>query len=192
MTSDPPVADPTPDRPQRMTPVRDGRGRYLRTSASEARDIQAMRLRDQGRTWRHIAETLGYAHASDALKAVHALRASVVEPAVAQHRAEMLAQLDELTARAVAILDATHLLVQRGEVVTGPDGEPMRDSGPVLRALAEVRALIGARADLVGAKAPVKVAAASVGLAELAAAMEEYEAEVRLSAGVAFPDLLGG
>lgn len=145
---------------------RDGRGKWIKGHESVERDLEAMRLRNQSWTWQRISDHLGYGDEANVRRAVKAMRAQIVEPAVAEYRAEIVAQLDELMEEARQVLDTTHYVFHQGAAVRVPaadgdtdagDGALVVDTGPTLRAIAELRALLDKKADVIGAKAPVRV-----------------------------------
>jgi hypothetical protein len=117
-----------------------GDGRYIRTDDSVRRDAQAAGLRSQGRTFQQIADALGYCDKGAAWRGVRrARRDAVIEPVTKLIEAES-AELDELYARALEILDRHHITVQQGRVVTMLDRDtgqevPVPDDGPKLQAL---------------------------------------------------------
>ena len=118
----------------------DGRGHYVRTLDSAKRDAAAAELRGQGRPYQQIADDLGYGNRGNAWRAVQNARADVARAPVAKLVQIETEQLDELYARALEILDTTHITVQQGRVVTMLDREtntevPIPDSGPKLAAL---------------------------------------------------------
>ena len=155
------------DRPGSEVQPRDGKGKWIKGQDSTERDTEAARLRARSWTWQRISDHLGYGDEANVRRAVRKLREGIVEPAVAEYRAEIVAQLEELMERAQQVLDTTHYVFQQGAAVRMPgtvedgadkgDGSLVEDTGPTLRAIAELRALLDKKADVVGAKAPVKV-----------------------------------
>jgi hypothetical protein len=117
-----------------------GDGRYIRTDDSVRRDAQAAGLRSQGKTFQQIADTLGYSDKGSAWRGIQrARRDAVIEPVTRLIEVEA-AELDELYARALEILDRHHITVQQGRVVTMLDVDsgrevPIPDDGPKLQAL---------------------------------------------------------
>ncbi len=117
-----------------------GNGRWVRTDASVERDAKASALRSRGKSYEQIATELGYADKGGAWRGVRrARRDAVIEPVTQLIETES-AELDELYAQALAILDRHHITVQQGRVVTMLDVEtnrevPIPDDGPKLQAL---------------------------------------------------------
>lgn len=163
-------ADDDPYAGQRR--AHNGAGRFERTMETAQRDAAAADLRAQGRTYQRIADELGWNDKSDARKAVlRAMREVVREPGEAVLYFELerldaeLARLDALESKVRAVLDARHITVSNGRVISHPDtGRPMEDDGPVLQAadrllkIEEARRRNGERrAKLTGIEAAVKI-----------------------------------
>ncbi|MGW8326487.1 hypothetical protein ACWGLE_01125 [Streptomyces sp. NPDC055897] len=118
----------------------EGNGQFVRTDDTARRDAQAAALRSEGKTFEHIATTLGYADKGCAWRGVRrARRDAAIEPVTRLVEVEST-ELDELYARALEILDRHHITVQQGRVVTMLDVDtgreaPIPDDGPHLQAL---------------------------------------------------------
>lgn len=69
-------------------------------------------------------------------------------------------RFDEIRRRLFAILASKHYVLNKGEIVNGPDGEPLQDSAPVLAALAQLRALEDQVAKLHGTYSSEKITVA--------------------------------
>lgn len=136
-------------------PRSEGTGRWIRTAEGVERDKLCVEMRQAGRTWQTIADTLGYSDRSTAQRGYKTAMAEVPGPDVAAIRQEMLDQLDHLQEKAMAVLEAKHIRINDGEVVYA-DGEQVIDDAPVLRAADTIRALMDRRAKLLGLDAPVK------------------------------------
>ena len=150
------AADGTPERP------RTANGQYAYTPEAAARDAHAAELRAQGWTSQQIADELGYSHRRTAQLAIrHALREIVKGPAeklLAIH----MERLETLYDAAVEVLEADHVVVSHGRVVTMPDPEtgeekPLVDHAPKLAAIREARATLDSFWTLTGMKKPAKV-----------------------------------
>lgn len=141
-------------------PPRGGNGKFVRSLDTAERDGKAAAMRARGASLQQIADALGYADKSHARQGItRALDATLREPA-GELRAVLSDRLDTLTRKAWLILESDHWLVSNtGKIVAGPDGQPMRDSGPALAAIRELRALADQIAKLHGANAPVQVQA---------------------------------
>jgi hypothetical protein len=135
---------------------RDGRGRYIRTIADARRDAQAAELRAQGRTYRQIAEEMGYSSKGDAWRACARATASVLREPAERMIAVESARLDDLYARAQEIADRRHLAHSNGRVVE-LGGVPLEDDGPILAALREMRQIAESYRKLHGLDQPGKV-----------------------------------
>lgn len=137
---------------------RDGNGRFVEWPDTAERDAEAFRLRARGRTLKEIAEQLGYHDRSHVRKALERRTTAVLGPAVAEYRQEMDDQLDELYRAAMAVMEAKHLRINNGEVVTA-DGVAVEDDAPVLRAIETMLKVHERRARLHGLDAPQRVQA---------------------------------
>lgn len=142
---------------------RDGRGNWVRTQAGRERDLIALEMRSAGRTWRVIADTLGYTDESNARRGVYTILAETQAPTVNEARAEMVAQIDQLYGEAMKVLEARHLRINNGELVQVEDENgqlvPVEDDAPVLRAIDTINQLMTQKARLLGLNAPAKIQA---------------------------------
>lgn len=138
--------------------ARDTRGHYIRTPETAERDARAAQLRAEGRTFQQIADELGYSDKKSAHDAVRrALREIVKGPAeklIALH----VERLETLYEKALEVLDADHVVVSHGKVITGMDGEPLVDNGPKLAAIREARSTMESFRKLMGLDQPTQVA----------------------------------
>jgi hypothetical protein len=115
--------------------ARDGKGRYIRTPETAARDARAAQLRAEGWKLQDIANELGYTDKSNARQAIQrALREIVQGPAEALIQQEA-ARLDSLYEEALDVLHRDHVMVSHGHIVKGEDGNPLPDHGPKLAAI---------------------------------------------------------
>jgi len=83
-----------------------------------------------------------------------------------------LERLDAASNVVLTILEANHILVADGRVIT-VDGMPLPDSGPVLAAVKEWRAISESRRKLLGLDAPTKANVTHVTVTEVDAAIAE-------------------
>lgn len=140
--------------------ARNGRGRFVRTVDTAARDAEACRLRTLGLTYEQIASQLGFSDRSNARSAVErGLVAIVAEPAEELRTLE-LARLDELTQRAWGILD---------------DEPP----GVALQAIDRILKIQERRAKLLGLDAPTRVEAQVQETTQQDIELQELIAEAR-------------
>eukprot|EP00918_Siedleckia_nematoides_P107127 GHVU01233574.1.p2 GENE.GHVU01233574.1~~GHVU01233574.1.p2 ORF type:complete len:186 (+),score=40.33 GHVU01233574.1:527-1084(+) len=95
-----------------------------------------------------------------------------------QYIALELERLDAAQQVVVAVLEANHMLVSDGRVVT-VDGSPLPDSGPVLAAVRELRMISESRRKLLGLDAPAKATVTHAN-ADVDAAVEELAREMAL------------
>lgn len=131
--------------------------RYVRRPETAERYAAAARLRAQGRTYQQIADELGFPSRGAAHDAVsRALHAIVATDAEAL-RAREAERLDGLYEEALAVLERTHYAHSHGQLVTGPDGEPLHDPSPHLAAIREMRQIRESFRKLHGLDAPARV-----------------------------------
>jgi hypothetical protein len=141
-TDDPAPADPDKGpapEPHSDDRQRNGRGSFERSMTTVQRDARAAELRAQRLTYAQIGEQLGIDKGS-AWRAVQAAKADVARPAVEKLIAAESGQLDDLYVMALEVIEANHVVVSHGKVVTMLDPEsgeekPLKDSGPKLQAI---------------------------------------------------------
>lgn len=121
---------------------------------SRHRRAEVVRLRRTGMTFEAIGEQLGITKQA-AHKLWHKTMKDIPVAEVETYRTEQRMRLDALLQRANEILDAPHVVVQHGKVVMY-DGEPLRDRGPELDAIAAILKVEERRAKLDGLDTPVK------------------------------------
>lgn len=132
-------------------------GRFTRTLEGAERDAEAARLKSRGLSYSQIARNLSYETASGAYKAVQRALAAVPAEDVDELRRIQSEQIDALTAKAIEVLESTHYAhTVHGDLVRGPDGEPMIDSMPTLHAIDRLLRLAERRAKLMGLDAPAR------------------------------------
>jgi hypothetical protein len=134
-----------------------GTSRRSRAERERERDADAARLRALRFTYQQIADQLGYADHTGAMKAAKRGR----DRAVREPHEDMvlmdLAELDEMAREAWRVLRNTHYVVDRGDVVLHPEtGLPLVDDGPILDAIRRLLDVQQRRAKLVGLDAPAK------------------------------------
>lgn len=133
----------------------EGTGKFIKGQASMARDAEAFRLRSLGWTYQRISDHLGYGGQGNVYRALKNVMREHLAPAIDEYRSLMDAQLDELHAAALKVMDTKHLKVNNGEIVR-VDGEPVEDDAPILQAIQTVMKVLERRAKLWGLDAPVK------------------------------------
>lgn len=109
-----------------------------RSAETMERDHQAYDLFRRGLSYRQIAAQQGYRSHNAAFEAVRrAAREAVSDPLEqAEARQAFLDRFQDYRRAAQRVLTARHYVTtQSGKVVTGPDGGPLLDDDPVLRAL---------------------------------------------------------
>jgi hypothetical protein len=137
--------------------ARSGKGQYIRTPETAKRDAQAAELRAQGRTFEQIANELGYSDKSDARTAIRRALREIVQGPAEKLLALHMERLETLYEAALEVLEADHVVVSHGRIITGEDGQPLKDNGPKLAAIREARQTLDAFWNLTGMKQPAKV-----------------------------------
>ena len=157
---------------------RSGKGRFVPSIKTAARDFDAAEMRVRGRRLQEIADELGYAsrgHAHDGIT-----RAFAALPSEEDRDARRLdlERLDRLIAKAWDVMDRAHVAYSNGQVVrrrTGryeldDDGferlddkgariplyEEVLDDGPLLAAIDRIERLIARREHIIGYAAPAR------------------------------------
>jgi hypothetical protein len=122
-----------------------------------ARDARALELRAAGLSFRQIGRQLGCGTTTAYKRVGRGLDRTLREPADRVRTLE-LHRLDQLTAAAMAVLGARHVLVQAGRPVLDPvSGDPYPDHGPTLAAIAALLRVAERRARLLGLDQPTRV-----------------------------------
>jgi hypothetical protein len=102
------------------------------------RDHRAYDLFRRGLSYRQIGAELGFSHqsASDAIR--RAAKDNAADPLEqAEAKQAVYDRLQDYRRAAQRVLNSRHYVVsQGGKLVLGPDGQPLHDGDPVLRALA--------------------------------------------------------
>lgn len=131
--------------------------RWVRRPETAERDAAAARLRADGRTFRQIADELGYASKGAAHDAVGRALHAIVAPDAEALRTREAARIDGLYEEALAVLDRTHYAHSGGRLILDPDEQPVIDDGPRLAAIRELRNLRESYRKLFGLDAPARV-----------------------------------
>lgn len=119
------------------------------------RDARALELRADGASFREISTQLGVS-VSTAWKCVdRGLAATRHEPSSKLRTLER-ERLDRLTVQAVQVLQARHVVVSGGKIVTDDDDQPLVDHGPTLAAINTLVRLMERRARLEGLDEPAR------------------------------------
>lgn len=126
-----------------------------------ARREEAIRLRNRGATWREVADALGYDSPQSAITDMRRAldqRREQLGLSLDQYREKQLASIDMQRKAVIGVLEAFHYTVNNGMIVTGPDGNPLLDDAPILRAVDRLKALDEREARLLGLDAPTSMA----------------------------------
>jgi hypothetical protein len=138
----------------------------------EARRWKAVTLANRGLTHRMVAEQLQeeYRRHNPNLTLVQIERHVSVDisralteyrrrtdAAVEEKITNAALRLNDIRRQLYRVLTSPHYVLYQGEIVTDAEGNPMRDDGPVLAALAQLRALEEQQARLEGTNAREKI-----------------------------------
>lgn len=139
--NEPPVPAENPQEAGRPR-ARTARGKFARSIDNTRRDAAAADyLADHpGTPYRVIAELFDYCDKGSAWRGVQAAKADVARPAVTKLIQTESEQLDDLYAMAMEVIEANHVVVSHGKVITMLDPEsgeekPLTDNGPKLQAI---------------------------------------------------------
>jgi hypothetical protein len=154
---------------------RGGRGRFVRSRETAARDARAAQLRVEGLTYQAIADRLGFTHRDLARRAVERVLLATVREVGDELRALELARLDRLWAAAWQVMNADHPVVSHGRVVVDEVGVPVSDWRPVLAAIDRLLRVMERRSALLGLDAP-RNAPGGLSLAQIEAEIDRLEA----------------
>ena len=109
-----------------------------RTAETMEKDAQAYDLFRRGLSYRQIAAQIGWKSPKSAFEAVRrGARDNALDPLeAAEARQAFLDRFQDYRRAAQRVLSARHYLTsQTGRLALGPDGQPLLDHDPVLRAL---------------------------------------------------------
>ena len=119
------------------------------------RDSEALALKARGWTYDRIAGEMGYSDRSGARKAVERSMANSVRETTEAAKTLLIADLEAAKQAVWAVLEANHLVISEGRVVT-LDGDPLPDDEPVLKAVDRLVKIDQELAKIYGAYAPAK------------------------------------
>lgn len=155
-----------------------------RSAETMERDHRAYDLFRRGLSYRQICDEIGYASTNAAFEAVRrAAKENAVDPVeAAADRQVILDRLQDYRRAAQGVLANRHyILTQSGRLAEGPDGRPLIDDDPVLKALDRLAKLddleLKIRDLYPAAKSRVEVVTEEAAQA-LAAALEAQVAEL--------------
>lgn len=143
------MANPNQDARNQKT------GRYVRTAETIERDAEAARLWGYGWTLGMIGEQLGFSQRSSVREAIDRAHRDLAEPA-RPSRERRARELDMLWEYAEEILNREHVVVSHGRIIE-VDGVALKDDGPNLQAITELRRINESRRKLDGDDAPSRV-----------------------------------
>lgn len=119
------------------------------------RDAEALSYRARGFTYQRIANEMGYSDRSAARKACERALAADIRETTDEAKALLLLDLNAAKQAVWAVLEANHLVISDGRVVT-LDGAPIPDDEPVLKAVDRLVKIDQEIAKIYGAYAPAK------------------------------------
>lgn len=143
------MANPNQDARNQKT------GRYVRTTETIERDAEAARLWGYGWTLGMIGEQLGFSRRSSVREAIDRAHRDLAEPA-RPSRERRARELDMLWEYAQEILNREHVVVSHGKIIE-VDGVALKDDGPNLQAITELRRINESRRKLDGDDAPSRL-----------------------------------
>ena len=141
------------------------------------REITAVEMRRDGRTYDEIALELGYANRSGAYQAVSRCLARRAKEPSDEVRLHELERQDYMWRKVVAVLENQHITVSNGKVVT-IDGVPIADDAPVLQAVDRLIKIQERRAKLLGLDAPSRQVVQIIPQEAIDAEIAQLEAEL--------------
>jgi hypothetical protein len=169
-----------------MASTRGADGKYIRSIDQAAKDADAARLRSRAWSYQRIATELGYSDKGAAYRAVQRVLVETVAEAAAELRTVELMRLDQLHEAALDVLERIHYAHSGGKLIE-LDGVPLRDDGPRLAAIRELRQISESRRKFLGMDAPAKLEVVTLDAVD--AAIRDLEAQLarRATAGAPAP-----
>ncbi|MEE4546473.1 hypothetical protein V2S66_31475 [Streptomyces sp. V4-01] len=150
----------TPPPPPPAPIVRDGHNRFRRTVEQAKRDAWAADRWGEGWTLVAIGEALGIGKSS-VKEAIDRIMYAATSSATEQARNRQRLRLELAHEAAMEVLEATHITVSHGRVITIKDDDgkdvPLRDHAPVLAALDRIVKISESARKLDGIDAATKV-----------------------------------
>ena len=124
---------------------------------AQNRDMEALRLRTTGWSLEAIADQLGWSTTQSVANALRRAVSMMARFAGNEQRLLELQKLDEAETEIWKVLKMTHwAYTTRGDLVYGPDNEPLHDSRMVLEAIDRLLKVAERRAKLMGLDAPMR------------------------------------
>lgn len=142
-----------------------------------ARDAEALSYRARGWTYQRIANEMGYGDKSAARKACERALSADIRETVDEAKALLLMDLNAAKQAVWAVLEANHLVISDGRVVT-LDGAPIPDDEPVLKAVDRLVKINQEIAKIYGAYAPTQSRVEIITDETIEAEIRKLEAEV--------------
>ncbi|MFH8805207.1 hypothetical protein ACH4F6_37655 [Streptomyces sp. NPDC017936] len=132
------------------------------------RRARAIELKNRGLSWQQVAEQMAPAYldsdgqpsaAAACVDVSRALKQANKELSMGleEYREAARMRLDGLRRQVYAVLARPHYVLHAGQIVNGPDGQPMRDDGPVLAAVDRLMRIEERQAKIDGTDASEKL-----------------------------------
>ncbi|MGW2213286.1 hypothetical protein [Streptomyces sp. NPDC001781] len=135
------------------------------------RRAKAVELKNRGLSWQQVAEQMAVDYpeyldgegapsaATACMDVSRALKQANKELAMGleEYRESARMRLDGLRRQVFAVLARPHYVLHAGQIVNGPDGNPMRDDGPVLAAVDRLMRIEERQAKIDGTDASEKL-----------------------------------
>ncbi len=131
-----------------------GNGRFVRSPETTERRTRLAQMIAAGSTFDEAAKALGYSDRNNARRAFLEHMEETAKPTEAARR-RALAKLDLAEQAVWDVLERQHVVVSNGRVVH-LDDKPIKDDGPILAAVAELRQIEALRARYEGTFAPTQ------------------------------------
>lgn len=135
-------------------------GKFIRTPEQVAEDARTAELYGELKSFEAVAQALGVSRSTAWYRVHRAFRDTLTSPAEAARAVERerLAYLQE---RAMEVMDARHITVSHGKIITIKDSDgnevPLTDHGPVLAAIDRALRLSESARKLDGLDQPTQV-----------------------------------
>ncbi len=143
------------------------------------RDMEALRLRTTGWSLEAIADYMGWTTTNAVAQALRRAVSMMARFAGNEQRLLELQKLDEAEAEIWKVLKMVHWsYTTRGDLVYGPDGEPLKDGRIVLEAIDRLMKVAERRAKLMGLDAPMRAEVLTID--SIDAEISRIEAELEL------------
>lgn len=126
-------------------------------AVKSGKDMEALRLRTTGWSMEAIADHMSFSSVNAVAQALRRAVSVMARFAGNEQRLLELQKLDEAEAEVWKVLKMVHWSYSsRGDIIYGPDGEPMKDGRIILEAVDRLMRIAERRAKLMGLDAPMR------------------------------------